>query len=177
MRTRTVPGAAPTIVPISSNASPAPYRSPSAASPESGTAAGLRWTSRTRVPRDLEQPARKGAVPPEALKLPERRREHRAHHVLADGLIANLQPHVAENTVEIAVVQREKRLRLVPRRRHERRIRIDRPRPRPRRLEQDPYLHDLRIFHRPFCVCSPRDGNGRNPLNAGRYLTTTAVNT
>ena len=65
-------------------------------------------------------------------------------------VVANPQPHVPEDTVEVAVVQREKRLRLLPRRRHQRRIQIDRTAPRRRHLEQRPHLHDLFIFHRPF---------------------------
>jgi hypothetical protein len=103
-----------------------------------------------RVARDLEQPTGEGAVAPETPKLRERGGEHCARDVLAHRLVASPQPHIAEDTVEVAVVQREKRLRLLTRGRHEVRIRIDRPGSEGGRLEERPQFHDLLILHRPF---------------------------
>src|SRR5215468_3724071 len=58
------------------------------------------------VARDLEQPAREGAIPAEEPKVLERSCKHRARDVLTAGLVAYTQPHITENTVEVPVVQR-----------------------------------------------------------------------
>jgi hypothetical protein len=79
-----------------------------------------------RVSRDLKQPAGEAPVAAKARKLRERGREHRARHVLACGSVANPQPRVAEDTGEVAVVQREERTGLLTGSRYQRRVRVDR---------------------------------------------------
>src|SRR4029077_5950324 len=96
------------------------------ASSGSRAAGGFCWASRTALRAISEQPARERAVAAKAPKLCERGGEYGARHVLARRLVANPQPHVAENAVEVAVVQREKRPRLLARRGHQCRVRIER---------------------------------------------------
>src|SRR5690349_4346092 len=58
-----------------------------------------------RVAGDLKQPAGEAAIAAEATKLLKRRGEHVARHVLARGAIPDPQTRVAEDPIEVAVIQ------------------------------------------------------------------------
>ena len=96
--------------------------------------------------------------------LRESGREHDARHVLARRVVANPQPRIAEDALEVAVVEREEHPRLGTRGRHQRRIRIDLTNTRRRRFEERLHLHDRLIFAPSSLVDCARDGQRAHSL-------------
>jgi hypothetical protein len=111
------------------------------------------------VPGDLEQPTREGAMAAKAPELRERSRKDRTGDVLARSLIPNPQPHVAENTVEVTVVERQEPTRILPRGQHEHGVRIHVASTQRTRIKKPCHLHDRLIFSPSSRIDCPGTGN------------------
>jgi hypothetical protein len=104
-----------------------------------------------RVARDLEQPTRERPFSTELGQALQRVREDLAGHVLARVRVGDPQAQVAEHPLDIAVVEREERPRVEPRRRHELGVGVDEPHARGLVLERAQLHHSVtsHLSHRP----------------------------